>query len=125
MGTGNKRTETAAMLEQVRAQGPGRVYVPVDLEAEVFGHSGTERGPGMLLSRLFSWWDANVRSWLRYRLLKRHRYHLVDTGLTPGYYDQDNRMLHACFALLVDYVDELFHLSAKVSEAQHYATPLE
>lgn len=44
--------------------------------------------------------------WLKYRLHPRHKYHLVDTKLGPGYYDQDTRMLHACFSLLGDYIEE-------------------
>lgn len=44
--------------------------------------------------------------WLKYRLHPRHKYHLVDTKLGPGYADQDTRMLHACFALLGEYIEE-------------------
>ena len=44
--------------------------------------------------------------WIKYRTVPRHKYHMVNTGLKPGYYDQDRRMLHACFALLLDYVKE-------------------
>ena len=33
------------------------------------------------------------------------RYHVVNCGLKPGYYDDDTRMLHACFSILVDYVE--------------------
>lgn len=36
---------------------------------------------------------------------KKYDYHLVDTGLEPGYYDPDYRMLCACFALLCHYVE--------------------
>jgi hypothetical protein len=43
--------------------------------------------------------------WLRYRLHPKHRYHVVGTGLEPGYHDNDTRMLYACFALLVEYVE--------------------
>lgn len=42
----------------------------------------------------------------RYRLSPRHRYHLVDTRLEPGYYDVDYLMLHACFALLRRYIED-------------------
>jgi hypothetical protein len=51
----------------------------------------------------------NCHHWLweaRYRLQKKHRYHLVDTGLEPGYYDADTLMLHACFSLLCRYVEK-------------------
>lgn len=33
------------------------------------------------------------------------KYHVVDTGLQPGYYDKDHLMLHACFNLLKDFVE--------------------
>lgn len=39
---------------------------------------------------------------IRYRIV---RYHVVNTGLRPGYYDKDTLMLHANFSLLVDYVE--------------------
>ena len=48
----------------------------------------------------------DAKNWVRYRTIKRHKYHLVDTRLGPGYYDQDTRMLHACFSLLGDYIEE-------------------
>jgi len=41
--------------------------------------------------------------WVAYRTFKR--YHIVDTKLKPKYYDTDEVMLHACFSLLVDYVE--------------------
>lgn len=34
------------------------------------------------------------------------RYHVVKTGLKPGYHDCDERLLHASFSLLVDYVEK-------------------
>ncbi len=33
------------------------------------------------------------------------KYHTVKTDLVPGYRDIDERMLHACFSLLVDFVE--------------------
>lgn len=42
--------------------------------------------------------------WLRHRTTDR--YHVVGTGLPPGYYDKDTQMLHACFWLLVRFVDK-------------------
>lgn len=44
---------------------------------------------------------------LKYRLVPRHRYNIVRTGLKPGYYDQDMRLLHAAMTLLDSYVDEV------------------
>lgn len=51
-----------------------------------------------------AWRD--LRSWFRYRLIPRHRYHIIRTGLRPGYYDIDYRILHGMFSLLVDYVEK-------------------
>jgi hypothetical protein len=44
--------------------------------------------------------------WLRYRLVKRHKYHLIDTRLPPHYYDIDTLMLHGMFSLLRRYVED-------------------
>jgi hypothetical protein len=43
--------------------------------------------------------------WFRYRFHPHHRYHIVKTQLSPGYYDADQRMLHAVFGLICDYVE--------------------
>ena len=43
--------------------------------------------------------------WVKYRTMPRHKYHLVKTGLSPGYYDKDALILHACFNLLKDFVE--------------------
>ena len=43
-------------------------------------------------------------NFFRYRLT--HKYHMVDTGLKPDYYDLDTRMLHANMNLLKDYVEK-------------------
>lgn len=48
----------------------------------------------------------NAKWWLQYRLNPRHKYHLIDTGLEPGYHDADYLMLHGCFALLCRYVEK-------------------
>jgi len=40
---------------------------------------------------------------IRHRTVQR--FHLVDTKLNPGYHEIDERMLHANFELLVDYVE--------------------
>ena len=45
----------------------------------------------------------NSKDYIRHRLFDR--YHIVDTGLKPGYYDTSDRILHSCFNLLKDYVE--------------------
>jgi hypothetical protein len=44
---------------------------------------------------------------LRYAIRVRvfDRYHVIPTGLKPGYSDSDTRMLHGMFTLLVDFVE--------------------
>ena len=41
--------------------------------------------------------------WVRHRTIDK--YHVIDTGLPPGYYEKDCQMLHGMFNLLVDHVD--------------------
>lgn len=55
----------------------------------------------------------NARRWLAYRLHPKHRYHLIDSGLPPGYYDVDTLILNGCFSLLCRYV-EIEHGGADV-----------
>lgn len=52
-------------------------------------------------------WRAarRFKYWLRCRVIPAYRHHVVYTGLTPDWHDCDERMLHACMALLVHYVE--------------------
>ena len=43
---------------------------------------------------------------LLYRFHPRYRYHVIDTGLRPGFHDVDELMLHGMMSLLVRYVEE-------------------
>ncbi len=53
----------------------------------------------------------DIRYWFVYRLIPKHKYHLVETGLKPNYHEIDTRMLHANFNMLKDFVEiELAHL---------------
>jgi len=45
----------------------------------------------------------DVKFWIRYRTTEK--YHIVNTGLKPGYYDTDNILTAAMWALLVDFVE--------------------
>lgn len=49
------------------------------------------------------WKYEAVQDWLRYRV--NRRYHIVDTGLNPGYYDTDTLILHTNFNLLKKFVE--------------------
>jgi hypothetical protein len=45
----------------------------------------------------------NLRYWIRYRIFDK--YHMINTGLKPNYYDCDTRLLNGMFNLLVDFVE--------------------
>lgn len=49
------------------------------------------------------WKYEKIADWIRYRTLDR--YHILDTGLKPGYYDADTKMLHVNFNLLKEFVE--------------------
>ena len=49
------------------------------------------------------WKYDEIKSYFRYRLIDR--YHIIDTGLPPNYYDTDTLMLHVNFNLLKDFVE--------------------
>lgn len=62
----------------------------------------------------FKWWIKyrllrpsnmfrDIKWWIKHRTTDK--YHIVKLGLPPGYYDIDHRMLYACFALLVEFVE--------------------
>lgn len=56
------------------------------------------------------WWKVkhkyeHIVDWFRYRIFPRYWYHIVNTGLTPGYHEAETRMLHSCFSLLEDFVE--------------------
>lgn len=43
--------------------------------------------------------------WVTHRLCPRHRYHVLPTGLPPGYYDPDTRFTHAIFEEITKFVE--------------------
>lgn len=47
----------------------------------------------------------SAKLWLYYRYHPRWRYHVIKTGLEPGWHDEDELILHACFAMLERYID--------------------
>lgn len=65
-----------------------------------------------IIARVVPRWVARQHSrlmkgvfWFTYRLVPKHKYHLIRTGLKPGYYEIDTRMLYGCFSLLREYVE--------------------
>ncbi len=45
----------------------------------------------------------NIKYWIRYRTYDK--YHVIDTGLKPGYYSIDWQMLHVNFNILKEFVE--------------------
>lgn len=45
---------------------------------------------------------TRMKDWVRFRIV---RYHVIDTGLEPGYYDKSELMLHVNFNMLVNFVE--------------------
>lgn len=45
----------------------------------------------------------DIKWWVIYRTTQR--YHIVNTGLSPRYYENDERMLYASFSLLVEFIE--------------------
>jgi len=43
--------------------------------------------------------------YILHRIHPKHRYHMVDSGLKPGYYDPDTLMMHSAFKLLSDFIN--------------------
>ena len=66
------------------------------------------------------WWMQ-----LQYRFNPKHKYHLVDTGLTPGYYEIDERMIHAMFSLLVSFVEREHQFNNPEEDWNHWPSLIE
>ena len=49
------------------------------------------------------WKYEKITDWIRYRTI--HRYHILNTGLPPGWNDFDTKMLHVNFNMLKDFVE--------------------
>ena len=47
----------------------------------------------------------NIKWEILWRIHPNHRYNIIKTGLKPGYYDVDERMLHGMMSLLVGFVE--------------------
>lgn len=53
------------------------------------------------------WRRSRVRDavwWVRHRIDPRNRYHVIHTGLSPGYYDPDTQILHAVMGIVERFV---------------------
>ncbi len=57
---------------------------------------------GAAKKALFSPYHS-LRHYIRYRFIDR--YHVINTGLKPGYHDVDARLLNGSFSLIVDFVE--------------------
>jgi hypothetical protein len=48
----------------------------------------------------------NCGYWVKYRMINKHKYHLINTKLSPGYYDYDTRILFGVFSMFVEFIEE-------------------
>ena len=70
------------------------------------------------------WKIQNVRHWFAYRTY--NRFHVVKTGLPPGYYEPEVQLLHSSFNILKDFVEvELAWHSYMWSDERKSATVAE
>lgn len=60
-------------------------------------------------SRYWTWGIVrrfkDIYWWFMHRLHPKHRYHVIDTGLKPNYYDPDTLIFEGVFKLLCDFVE--------------------
>jgi len=77
------------------------------------------------LIEILEWIDIQCafvyRIWcdkIKYPIIHRttQKYHIIDTKLPPAYYGADTQMLHACFSILVDFVEHecawMYHITS-------------
>lgn len=72
------------------------------------------------------WKYEKVSEWVAYRTYRR--YHVIDTGLNPGYHEIESQMLHANFSMLVRYVEFQLgnrHYWAKLDRKTHKEDTIE
>jgi hypothetical protein len=77
--------------------------------ARILGYKIYGGAPPWLVKRwLFPFFRRlkDAKLWVMYRVVPRHQYHLIRTGLPPGYYDADTLMLHGAMAMLCRYVED-------------------
>lgn len=74
-----------------KADAPIRYFITRTLREEVLWPVSHELG--------------KVKDFFKYRYTIKHRYHTMDTGLKPNYYDTDTRLMHTVFQSIVDYVE--------------------
>jgi hypothetical protein len=66
----------------------------------------------------------DIERWIAYRTYDR--YHVVNIPtLEPNYYDKDSIFLHACFALLTDYVEVELGCRQKTGSKRNYDKEIE
>jgi len=61
------------------------------------------------VDRFFHWIKFRIgraKWWVLHRFHPKHRYHIVKTRLTPGYYDPDILIFESAFALLCEFVEK-------------------
>ncbi len=64
------------------------------------------------LEKLERWFSRQQRKfneaiwWVKYRVIPKHKYHMLNLGTKPGYSDVCERLIHANFQLLKEFVEK-------------------
>lgn len=74
-----------------------------------------------LTLRASAWW-RRVWAWMRFRTTRR--LHVLSLGLTPGWYDTDERMLYANFRLLEEFVEQEMGVDKLTRMVQDYESEI-
>lgn len=51
-------------------------------------------------------WPHNIKWWFLHRFHPKHRYHIINTGLGPGWRDTDVLMEHLIVKLFIDFIEK-------------------
>ena len=76
-----------------------------------------------LIPRRYRWRNSRIRDlyWaLRHRLDPRHRYHVMQTGLAPGYWDPDSRILNAVMEEADQFINSTREIVDWTTDPGHY-----
>lgn len=78
-------------------------------DARVFGYSIYGEDCPKIIDWLHTIFTniSNAKYWVRYRIHPAHQYHLIRTGLKPGYHCEDNLILYGAMAMLCRYIESM------------------
>lgn len=57
------------------------------------------------ISHRWKWWVTDPIWKFKHRFIPKHKYHILRTGLKPGYHDPDTQMLYSWMKLNKEFID--------------------